>query len=111
MGLGSGRSASELFECASKPDAAVTRGMTEEVADRHQLLERDAALVEQLVEYRQVVERREVGREVERQPAGRRDADPVRSDRAVRPGQRRGLSKVDAGLLAEVDAVSDGVVD
>ena len=83
------RTAVEPMQALLEPSAPGPRRVTEPPAGLDQLGEGDQPTIEQLLEDRDVIERREVDREVEGQPARLGDDDPVRSSPPVaRPSGR-----------------------
>ena len=84
--------------------------MSEAPTDGDELVGRDPLLVEQLVDHREVIERPEVGGEVERQAGPGRDDDAIVGALAVDRPEHRRLAEAHAGLRRQVGAVADGEV-
>jgi hypothetical protein len=99
--------AAERLERPTEPTGAGPSRMGEPTVDGPEILERDVLLVEHLVDHRSMVERSEVGGEVEGEPRPRREGDPVVPGDAVRIPDDRRLAPGDAGERWQVDAVGN----
>jgi hypothetical protein len=85
----------ESLEVASEQAATRARGVAETSLDTHELFDGDLPLVQQLVKYREMVKRAEIGREIESKPVRTGDDDSVSAHRAMARDECGGLPEVD----------------
>ena len=75
--------------------------MAQTIPDRHQLLGRDAPFVDQLVQHREVIERRQVSSKIEGQAGRLGDGDSVGPTVHVRRQDGRALTEDNPPFLSE----------